>query len=92
MTLAKVIGSLVSTMKHSCYQNKKIMLVKPIAPDQSEAKGVMVAVDLVGAGKGDVVLVSSEGRAAQELLHMPDRMPLRSIIVAIVDNINDVEL
>jgi len=52
----------------------------------------MVAVDLVGAGRGDVVLVASEGRAAQELLHMPARMPMRSIIVAIVDKISDVEL
>lgn len=92
MMLAKVVGSLVSTMKHACYENKKIMLVKPISPDQRFGKGVMVAVDLVGAGRGDVVLVASEGRAAQELLHMPARMPLRSIIVAIVDKINDAEL
>ena len=92
MTLAKVVGSVVSTMKHDCYENKKIMLVKPVSPEQKAGKGVMVAVDLVGAGRGDVVLISSEGRAAQELLHMPERMPLRSIIVAIVDNINNVEL
>ncbi len=87
MTLGKVIGSVVSTMKHSCYENKKLMLVKPVSPYNKEGKGVMVAVDLVGAGKGDVVLISSEGRAAQELLNFPARMPLRSIIVGIVDRI-----
>ncbi len=88
MTLGKVIGSVVSTMKHSCYENKKMMLIKPISPAEKEGKGVMVAVDLVGAGKDDVVIISSEGRAAQELLDFPTRMPLRSIIVGIVDKID----
>ena len=64
MIIAKVMGSVVSTIKHGSYQNKKLMLVKPISPDQKEEKGVIAAVDLVGAGKGDVVLVASEGRAA----------------------------
>ena len=87
MILAKVIGSVVSTMKHNCYENKKLMLVKPVSPQEITEKGVMAAVDLVGAGKGDIVLVASEGRAAQELLALPSRMPLRSIIVGIVDAI-----
>lgn len=64
------------------------MLVKPISPDQTEKKGVIVAVDLVGAGKGDIVLVSAEGRAAQELLNMPSRIPIRSIIVGIADQLD----
>ena len=58
------MGSVVSTIKHGSYQNKKLMLVKPISPDQKEEKVAIAAVDLVGAGKGDVVLVASEGRAA----------------------------
>ena len=87
MVLGKVIGSVVSTIKHSCYNNRTILLVKPVSPKQFEQSGVMVAVDLVGAGKGDVVLVASEGRAAEELLQFPCRMPLRSMVVGIVDDI-----
>lgn len=91
MVLGQVIGSVVSTVKHSCYTNKKISLVKPISPRQELQNGVMVAVDLVGAGKGDVVLVASEGRAAEELMNFPCRMPIRSMIVGIVDQIDGVE-
>jgi microcompartment protein CcmK/EutM len=86
MIIAKVMGSVVSTIKHGSYQNKKLMLVKPISPDQKEEKGAIAAVDLVGAGKGDVVLVASEGRAAQDLLNLQSRAPIRSIIVGIIDD------
>jgi len=48
----------------------------------------MVAVATVGAGIGDVVLVASEGRSATEILGFESRMPLRSVIVGIVDHIN----
>ncbi len=87
MVLGKVIGSVVSTVRHSCYNNKTILLVKPVSPKQMDLSGVMVAVDLVGAGKGDVVLVASEGRAAEELMQFPCRMPVRSMVVGIVDDI-----
>ncbi|MBN1480314.1 hypothetical protein EH223_20200 [candidate division KSB1 bacterium] len=91
MVLGKVIGSLVSTVKHSCYQNKKISLVKPVSPREQVQQGVMVAVDLIGARKGDIVLVASEGRAAEELMNFSCRMPVRSMIVGIVDSIDGVD-
>jgi microcompartment protein CcmK/EutM len=61
------------------------MLVKPATPHGELQGGVMVAVDLVGAGVGDAVLVASEGRAAEELLQFSCRMPVRSLIVGIID-------
>lgn len=88
MILAKVVGSIVSTAKHSCYQRTRLFLVKEMAPDGTLKDGVMVAVDTVGAGKGDVVLVASEGRAAMEILEFSCRMPLRSVITAIVDRLD----
>ena len=89
MVLGKVIGSVVSTIKQTCYENKKLLLIQPIGPDEEPQPGSHVAVDLVGAGKGDIVLLASEGRAAQELCKFKDRMPLRSIVVGIVDQIED---
>lgn len=89
MMLAKVIGSVISTAKHDCYQNKKLMMLKPITPQGEEQSGVHIAVDMVGAGKGDIVLMSSEGRAAEELNHFSCRMPMRSIIIAIVDKLEE---
>ncbi len=87
MILCKVVGSIVSTIKHSSYNNRKILLVRPMSPDGTLKSGTMVAVDTVGAGVGNTVLVSSEGRSAQEILGFTSRQPLRSVIVGIVDHI-----
>jgi ethanolamine utilization protein EutN len=86
--LAKVVGSVVSTVKHHAYDNKIVFLVRLISPKGEMQKSTMVAVDTVGAGEGDTVLVASEGRSATEILSFDKRMPLRSIIVGIVDKIN----
>ena len=85
MILCKVIGSIVSTIKHSSFQNQKIMLVRPINPDGTLKSGTIVAVDTIRAGIGDIVLVASEGRSAMEILEFKKREPLRSIIIGIVD-------
>jgi ethanolamine utilization protein EutN len=88
MILCKVVGSIVSTVKHDAYRNQKILLVRPANPDGSVKGGTMVAVDTVGAGEGNFVLVASEGRAAMELLGFTARQPLRSVIIGIVDRVN----
>lgn len=88
MYLGRVTGNVVSSIKHFAFNNKKILLVRPLQPDGSMKKATMVAVDTVGAGENDVVLVASEGRTATEILGFENRMPLRSVIVAIVDHIN----
>jgi ethanolamine utilization protein EutN len=87
MYLGKVTGYVVSTEKHYSYKNKKIMTVRPMQPDGQTGSKTMVAVDTVGAGIGDHVLVASEGRSATEILKFEKRMPLRSVIVAIIDEI-----
>ena len=88
MILCKVVGSIVSTIKHSSYHNKKILLVRPVNPDGSLKSGTIVAVDTVRAGVGDTVLVLSEGRSATEILEFKKREPLRSVIVGVVDRID----
>jgi ethanolamine utilization protein EutN len=88
MILCKVVGSIVSTIKHTAFTNTKIMLVRPVSPDGTLKSGTMVAVDTVGAGEGNTVLVASEGRAAMEILGFSSRQPLRSVIVGIVDRID----
>ncbi len=88
MILGRVVGNVVSTIKLECYKDKKVLLVRPVNPDRTLKSGTVVAVDLVGAGEGDYVLVASEGRAAMELLSSPHRLPLRSVIVGIVDRVD----
>jgi len=88
MILCRVVGDIVSTIKHDSYLNQKVLLVRPVNPDGSLKSGTMVAVDTVGAGEGNIVLVASEGRAAMEILGFTARQPLRSVIVGIVDRID----
>lgn len=87
MILCKVVGSIVSTIKHPAYEQQKVLLVRPVSPDGTLKAGTMIAVDTVGAGEGNTVLVASEGRAAIEILGFSARQPLRSVIVGIVDHL-----
>jgi microcompartment protein CcmK/EutM len=59
-----------------------------VTPEGDLKSGTIVAVDTVGAGEGNIVLVASEGRAAMEILGFSARQPLRSVIVGIVDCID----
>lgn len=87
MVLAKVVGNLVSTIKHTAYTSKKILMVQPVDINQKPFGPVLVAVDAVGAGDGELVVVASEGKAAGEILGLPPQSPVRSIIVGIVDHL-----
>jgi ethanolamine utilization protein EutN len=87
MTIGRVVGNVVSTVKHPLYERQKILIVLPLGPDHTTPKGnTIVAVDTVGAGIGEMVLVATEGRAASEILRTA-RGPVRSIIVGIIDSI-----
>ncbi|NOX89067.1 MAG: EutN/CcmL family microcompartment protein [Calditrichaeota bacterium] len=87
MIIGKVIGNLVATQKHYSYQNKKLLLVKPIDLQDRKEKDVIIAVDTVDAGVGDKVLVMSEGNSTTEELGFERRQPLRSIVIAVIDHI-----
>ncbi|MFH1007391.1 MAG: EutN/CcmL family microcompartment protein [Candidatus Latescibacterota bacterium] len=87
MTLGKVIGTIVSTVKHEAYHATKIMIVQPLGWDLQPRGSSTIAVDTVGAGEGETVLVLREGQVAKELLG-GKRVPVRSVIVGIVDQVD----
>lgn len=87
MFLARVLGSIVSTIKHPDYNNTKLMVVQPITPTGEDDGPSAVAVDSVGAGKGETVLVLRQGAAAALVLNV--KLPaVRSVIVGVVDHID----
>ncbi len=86
MILGRVIGSIVSTVKHSAYQGLKILMVQPVDPMNQDKGTVIAAIDKVQAGPGDRVLVMTEGNSARQLLQSQDT-PVNMVIVGIVDNI-----
>ena len=86
MLLGVVKGEVYSTINHAEYDTRRLMLVDRIAPDGSEQGGYLVAVDTVGAGVGQTVLVIDEGNSARQVIDRP-QAPVRSVIIGIVDAI-----
>ena len=89
MFIATVIGTVVASRKHERLVGSKIQIVQPLAPDAKTARGdSLVAVDAVGAGVGELVLVV-QGSAARKALDKED-CPVDATIVGIIDQV-DVE-
>jgi ethanolamine utilization protein EutN len=64
MQIARVVGTVVATQKNRKLEGAKLMLVQPLTLD-GQPKGVtLIAIDSVGAGVGEKVLVVIEGKAA----------------------------
>jgi ethanolamine utilization protein EutN len=87
MILGKVCGAIHSTINHEFYENRKLLMVD-LLDMQGELTGdYLIAVDEVGAGAGELVLVIDEGNSARQVVR-DDMAPIRSIIVGIVDQFN----
>ncbi len=87
MTIAKVLGTVVATQKDSRYEGAKLLLVQPLDLKGKLVGEPLLAVDAVGAGTGEKVLIVQEGRAANDALNQKQG-PLDSAIVGIVDVID----
>ena len=88
MIIGKVIGNLHSTINHPFYDGKPLLMVEKIEPNGNPSSGYLVAVDHAGAGPGETVLILDEGTGARQVLQSADG-PIRSVIVGIVDEINE---
>ncbi|MCO6457262.1 MAG: EutN/CcmL family microcompartment protein [Pirellulaceae bacterium] len=85
MLLGKVIGRAVATVKHPSMEGCKLLIVQPRMTDGVTPDGEpLLAVDGVGAGRGELVLLTSDGRAAREMLGA-EATPVRWTIIGIRD-------
>ena len=84
MILARVKGEVVATIKHPAYKSWRMLLLDRIDPSGAESGGYLVAIDTVGAGVGQTVLVIDEGNSARQVIGDP-QAPIRSVIIGIVD-------
>jgi microcompartment protein CcmK/EutM len=82
--LARVIGRVWATAKDPSLEARKILLVRPVRPDGEAAGEAYLAVDSVGAGYGERVLVLDEGGSAGIVLSQTDP-PIRTVVVGVVD-------
>ena len=68
MQIARVVGTVVATQKHRKFEGAKLLLVQPLNIDDTPRGAAILAIDGVGAGVEEKVLVVMEGRAAGEAL------------------------
>jgi microcompartment protein CcmK/EutM len=85
MLLGKVVGTVVSTRKEPTLDGSKFLVVRGLDVDGKPTSTLVVAVDAVGAGVGEVVLYAS-GSSARQTELTKDR-PVDAVIMAIVDQL-----
>ncbi|MFH2037350.1 MAG: EutN/CcmL family microcompartment protein [Candidatus Zixiibacteriota bacterium] len=86
MILGRVCGSIVSTINHEFYDNKRLLMVDRLSLNGQATGNYLIAIDSVGAGAGETVLIIDEGNSARQIIG-DKTAPLRSIIVGVVDQI-----
>jgi ethanolamine utilization protein EutN len=86
MQIGRVIGTVVATQKHRKFEGAKLLLVQPLNMDETPRGVALLAVDGVGAGVHEKVLIVLEGRAAGEALGRK-AAPVDAAIVGIVDDV-----
>jgi microcompartment protein CcmK/EutM len=86
MILGKVVGTIVTTISHPDYKNRRLLVVQPLALEGEGGAEDFIALDNTQAGIGDTVLVNREGNGARQALRNPDAAVI-SVIVGIVDSI-----
>jgi ethanolamine utilization protein EutN len=87
MQLARVVGTVVATRKHRTFEAAKLLLVQPLNADDTTRGAALLAVDGVGAGVHEKVLIVLEGRAAGESIGRKGA-PVDAAIVGIVDAVD----
>jgi microcompartment protein CcmK/EutM len=86
MVVGKVVGTLVTTISHPHYKDRRLLVVQPLDLEGREEDD-FVALDNSQAGIGDTVLVNREGNGARQALGLPDGCVI-SVIIGIVDRVD----
>jgi ethanolamine utilization protein EutN len=84
MQLATVIGNATATVKHPSLEGWRMLVVQPLNAARKPESDCLIAVDRLGAGAGDVVIINCDGKGARELVGDP-KSPVRWFTAGIVD-------
>ncbi len=87
MLIANVVGEIVATQKHSSHEGRKVLLVQPLNLDGSNRGDPLVALDAVGVGVGDKVLLVTEGFSAMTAVGRP-QSPIDMAVVGFIDHVD----
>ena len=86
MKLGRVVGNVTSTINTRDFEDRTLLLVDLVSPDGSASGGYQIAVDNIGAGAGETVLLLDEGNGARQVLQAPGA-PIRTVVIGIVDEV-----
>ncbi len=84
MRLAEIKGNVTATVRHSCFNGQRLLIAQPVNEDGAEAGSPQVVLDPFGAGIGQRVMMTSDGKEAREYVGCMNS-PARWIIMGIVD-------
>ncbi|MFQ5967369.1 MAG: EutN/CcmL family microcompartment protein [Acidimicrobiia bacterium] len=87
MKIGRVAGTVVSTINSPVFDGRRLLLCDLLDPSSTPTGDYTIAVDAVGAGAGEEVLIIDEGNSARQVVGM-DPAPIRAVVVGIIDQID----
>ena len=87
MLIARVIGDVVASQKVPSHEGRKILVVQPLDLDGSGRGEAVLALDAVGAGVGERVLLSIEGFSAMTAVGRPNS-PIDAAVIGVIDAVD----
>lgn len=88
MKVARVVGNVVSTIQAEVFDGRKLLLCDILDTSGAPDGNHLIAVDTVGAGAGETVILIDEGTSARQILDLAAG-PVRTVVVGIVDAVTD---
>ena len=86
MFIARVVGDVVATHRHGNLGGHKLLLIRRLSLAGEEEGGEVIALDVIGVGIGERVLVVQEGNAARSLFRSKT-IPAQAVVVGVVDEL-----
>jgi ethanolamine utilization protein EutN len=86
--MCRVVGNVTASAKHPAFAGRTLLVVQPLDEAGADTGDSFIAIDHDQAGPGDRVLVLTEGNGVRQILKMGDVVPIRSIVVGIVDDVD----
>ena len=87
MLIARVIGEMVAPQKHPSHEGRNLLVVQPLNLDGSPRGDAVVAMDAIGAGIGDRVLLTTDGYAAMSAVGRM-QSPIDMAVIGFIDRVD----
>ena len=86
MLIGRVIGEVVATEKHASHVGRSALIVQPLELDGSNRGNAVIALDAIGVGAGECVLLTTEGYSAMTSVGRPNS-PIDMAVIGVIDGV-----